>query len=311
MNIDSFRYLIAVEEYGSISSASRHLFITQPALTKQILKLESELGGRLFNRNSRPISFTALGKTALRYAHQMVRLYNDMLEELDAQLGQQNHTIRIACTLRGSGILMGLLQKLQADEWNLTILDGSADECEQWLLEEKCDLAFLTTPLQYRGIEVQVLEEDPLAFLLPESYQPQGPAAPESPEPGLLAVYTLLPQQLESFLFIMSKEGHSMFHAQKAFLEQSGIHPKKLLYVDQIDVGARLALGGVGAVLAPQSTAVALAKQGHTSRMFTVQGFPLSRQVVAAKKASRQLGHQAQTIWELCVKRSAARGEVG
>ena len=56
---------------------------------------------------------------------------------------------------------------------------------------------------------------------------------------------------------------------------------------------------------------VALAKQGHTSRMFTVQGFPLSRQVVAAKKASRQLGHQAQTIWELCVKRSAARGEVG
>ena len=45
MNIDSFRYLIAVEEYGSISSASRHLFSTQPALTKQILKLESELGG--------------------------------------------------------------------------------------------------------------------------------------------------------------------------------------------------------------------------------------------------------------------------
>ena len=33
MNIDSFRYLIAVEEYGSISSASRHLFITQPAVT--------------------------------------------------------------------------------------------------------------------------------------------------------------------------------------------------------------------------------------------------------------------------------------
>lgn len=53
-----FHYVVAVEECGTISSAARTLFLSQPALTKQIGKLESELGFQIFDRSKNPLGIT-------------------------------------------------------------------------------------------------------------------------------------------------------------------------------------------------------------------------------------------------------------
>lgn len=51
MDTNVFRYVVAVVESGSISAASRKLFMSQSALTKQISKLENQLGLKLLERN--------------------------------------------------------------------------------------------------------------------------------------------------------------------------------------------------------------------------------------------------------------------
>lgn len=55
MDTSIFRYVLEVEKYRNITQAAKRLFISQPALTKQLNKLEKELGFSPFDRTHSPI----------------------------------------------------------------------------------------------------------------------------------------------------------------------------------------------------------------------------------------------------------------
>ena len=56
MNLNCYQYVISIAENASISKAAKELFITQPALTKYLNKLEADLGVRLFRPLHQPAS---------------------------------------------------------------------------------------------------------------------------------------------------------------------------------------------------------------------------------------------------------------
>ena len=64
MDVDTrlLRYFAAVAEEGNLTRAAERLFVSQPALTKQIRQLESQLGTRLFTRSRAGMTLTAAGQ---------------------------------------------------------------------------------------------------------------------------------------------------------------------------------------------------------------------------------------------------------
>lgn len=66
MNIKQIVIFQAIAQYGSISEASRHLFIVQPALSRQIQQLENVLGVSLFIRRKKGIELTPAGEQLLK-----------------------------------------------------------------------------------------------------------------------------------------------------------------------------------------------------------------------------------------------------
>src|ERR1700675_3440325 len=81
MELHQLRYFCAVADTGSFSRAAEQSHISQPSLSQQILKLESELGARLFDRLGRSVRLTDLGKTLLPRARAILR-------ELEAAKGE-------------------------------------------------------------------------------------------------------------------------------------------------------------------------------------------------------------------------------
>src|SRR5579863_9602928 len=73
MELHQLRYFCAVAETGSFSRAAEQSHVAQPSLSQQILKLESELGARLFDRLGRTVRLTDLGKTFLPRARAVLR----------------------------------------------------------------------------------------------------------------------------------------------------------------------------------------------------------------------------------------------
>ena len=62
MTLTQLHYMNAVAEYGNFTIAAEKCFVTQPTLSMQVQKLEEELGVKIFNRSTKPIILTDIGK---------------------------------------------------------------------------------------------------------------------------------------------------------------------------------------------------------------------------------------------------------
>lgn len=90
MDTNVFRYVLEVDKCKNITLAAKHLFISQPALTKQLSKLEKELGFQLFDRAHTPITTTPQGELFLDFARRYQELEQDFQNDiaLSRQIGR-------------------------------------------------------------------------------------------------------------------------------------------------------------------------------------------------------------------------------
>ena len=84
-NLSSYKIFCAVANQGNISSAAKELFISQPAVSKAISKLEQNLNVILFERTSRGVTLTYEGRllyTQVEGAFHAIRQGEDQIKEL-------------------------------------------------------------------------------------------------------------------------------------------------------------------------------------------------------------------------------------
>ena len=72
MDLRLLRYFLAIVDTGSVNSAAVAVHVAQPSLSRQIRRLESELGLTLFNRSTKSLSLTAAGRAFLPVARDLV-----------------------------------------------------------------------------------------------------------------------------------------------------------------------------------------------------------------------------------------------
>ena len=74
MNTKQIQYVLALSETLNFSQTAEQLCITQPALSKQILHIEKDLGVKLFDRNHTPLTLTPAGEYFVRNARRLSAL---------------------------------------------------------------------------------------------------------------------------------------------------------------------------------------------------------------------------------------------
>ena len=112
MELRELKYFLAVAREESISKAAEALFITQPNLSRQMQKLEHEIGQQLFIRGTRKITLTEAGKLLRKRAEEIIELYNKTECELYAPITDISGDIYIG---GGESYVMGLIAKAARD----------------------------------------------------------------------------------------------------------------------------------------------------------------------------------------------------
>src|ERR1700753_804069 len=79
MNLRDLHYLLAVAELGHFGRAAAACNVSQPTLSAQILKLEDELGVRIFERVGRMVRTTAAGEEILAHARIAINAAADIV----------------------------------------------------------------------------------------------------------------------------------------------------------------------------------------------------------------------------------------
>ena len=94
MNFESLKHFYMIAKAGNISTVSKLVNLSQSALSQQISRLESDINKPLLIRSNKGVHLTPEGKIVLKFADNIVRTYNHMMEEVEAE-SKKNITIKI------------------------------------------------------------------------------------------------------------------------------------------------------------------------------------------------------------------------
>src|SRR5260221_1093644 len=98
MNLLQLRYFTAVAEELSFRRAAERLHISQPPLSFHIKAMEHSLGTRLFDRTTRAVTLTDAGAVLLERAHRILRLVDDVSDEMQAIAAGAAGALRVGLT---------------------------------------------------------------------------------------------------------------------------------------------------------------------------------------------------------------------
>ncbi len=169
--IQQLQYLIALHQHGSFSKAAEHCHVTQPTLSIQIKKLESDLGIELLDRSKHPVRFTELGMSVLAKAREAVGELRELNELITSSHDELSGELRVGIipTLAPYLVPHFLGAFLEAyPSIHLRITEFKTEEIIERLKSERLDVGVLATPLHEPGVSEQPLfYEQLLCYMSP------------------------------------------------------------------------------------------------------------------------------------------------
>lgn len=302
MDTNIYRYVVAVAECRSISAAARKLFISQPALTKHLRKLEDSLGITLFNRTPASVTPTPSGEIFLEYAAHYLKMEEEMNARLFQQAGVEKMHLKVATSNRG-GKYVGDYTVLFLNAYpNISpeYLFASAERCEEALENEEVELAVYTDPVISGRLEYMPLEEDPLILLVPRNNKLLEGKDIESN--GVNKPVEIEPERFQNteLTYILSTPDHSLYHAENSFFKKYKITPQHYFRVDLVDTRCSITCAGGGISLFPRTTVAGKQDLGDAV-ICTVKGEDMYRYVIIAKKKGHILSKSAEMFWRFMV----------
>ena len=175
MELRQLRYFVAVAEAANISRAAKKIFLTQPALSRQIKALEDEIGQCLLERQAHSIRLTPVGEALLREARELLQHAEQVVERVRAAGSGVRLRVGYAPSL-AAGLLSAAVENFtQAHpSARVELFDLSTEEMLEGLENNKLDVALSVgqqrgtrglkwTPLRRAPWQLVVNRNHPLA----------------------------------------------------------------------------------------------------------------------------------------------------
>lgn len=297
MNTKQLQYAIVVSETLNFSQAAEELGISQPALSKQILALEQDLGVRLFDRTTVPLTVTPAGAHFLEQARELLmredRLRQDMA---DFQTGKRGRlTIGISpfrCIYLIPQVIVQLQQRYPGIE--VVLHEGKSHELHKSAIDGVVDFSIMNLPVDETLLDVHPLEPEQLLLAVPEAMAANVPI--EVNEENSYPVADLSNCKDLPFIALGKQQVHRVLFDK--LCHNAGITPH--IAVEAVGITAAWALvrAGVGAALLPaQFVQTSHFREGI--RFFALKGTGAPRQPVIITRKGAALSEYAKAAIEL------------
>ena len=172
-NLSAYRIFYAVARLGNISKAAKELYISQPAISKSIQKLEDGLGCTLFVRSSRGVMLTEEGELFYSYVKSAFETLSQGEKKLhrSIELGIGYLKIGVSSTLCKYLLLPYLKEFIRRyPHISISISCQSTNETLELLEEDKIDIGLVVKPEKIKNIQFDYLKEIEDIFVATKDY---------------------------------------------------------------------------------------------------------------------------------------------
>jgi DNA-binding transcriptional LysR family regulator len=274
MNLDYLRTLISIVEEGNLSAAARARHISQPAVTKQLQRLEADLGLPLLLRGPRrQVELTPAGELAVAFARQTLA----RLEALEKELGAlkvvgQGTLVLAASTIPAEYVLPSLLADFHREYPAVKVEMSVSDSAEvaEKLLADKADVGMVGSRVPGAGLRLERLLGDEIVLVVPLDH-----AFARRKRVGL--------EELRGQPLVLREEGSGTRHSVDVSLATAGLElPQEdvVLVLGSTQAVLRAVEQGLG--LGFVSARAAATRQGRSLACIGLDGVDLGRDLYLA-----------------------------
>jgi len=160
MDFKRLEYFLSVAEHGSFSRAASVIGVAQPALGRQVQRLEEDCGARLFYRHGRGVSLTPEGEAFRVRIQPLIRDLGAAMDELADPRRAVNGLVRVGMTPTVLSLIgLPLIHRMRACSPGVRInfLSGYSGYVHEWLVDGRLDVAILHDARRSRHIGVDFL----------------------------------------------------------------------------------------------------------------------------------------------------------
>ncbi|MGW5860637.1 LysR family transcriptional regulator [Streptomyces sp. NPDC055239] len=170
------RYFVAVARELHFTRAAELLFVSQPALSKQIRALERQLGAELFVRDHRGVRLTSVGAALLPHAQQVLESWQSGAQAVERAKAEERSTLLVGMSTRPArgGLLPAVRSRFSEAHPAATIRlrQVSWEDASAGLADGTADVAFIWLPLpDLERYEWVVVAEEPRHVALPDMHR--------------------------------------------------------------------------------------------------------------------------------------------
>jgi LysR family nitrogen assimilation transcriptional regulator len=175
MELKELRNFMRVARAGSVSRAAEELRLAQPALSRQIGKLERELGVPLFARHGRGVRLSAAGSLLLDRAEAIVQLVHQTSEEIRDERSPVGGRVTLGVPPAAGRLLIPPFVEQFRKSWpkiSLHMREGVTSLLQEWLLEKRIDVGILHNPPHLEALSIRPILTERMLVVGPP--QPHG-----------------------------------------------------------------------------------------------------------------------------------------
>lgn len=165
MKLQQLRYVVKVAECGSITEASRRLFVSQPSITASIRDLENEMDVHIFERTNKGVIVSEEGETFLGYARQVLD-QADLLEGKYKGTSEQVPHFSVSCQHYSFAVnaFVDVIREFDAARYDFTLREEQTHEIIEDVAHMKSELGILYLSEHNREVIERMLAANELVF---------------------------------------------------------------------------------------------------------------------------------------------------
>lgn len=290
------KYANAVWQEGSFTAAAKKLYISQPALSMTIRKLEQEAGFPIFERAGKTVKLTPPGEKYIKAVEQILQIKANLEKELDDMLTLQQGQLSVGCTTVMATCILPRVLKRFMEKYpgvRLELKVESSQVLGQLLESGGMDIVIDNTQGQKDFLEYIPLFTEQILLGVPEAFTVNRQLQAFRFVPGD-ANETVPRVDVSVFAgepFILLKPGNKMRYIADGIFREQEMHPKVIFEFDQIDTAVNYIENGFGVSFV---TDIAVNSCSCENTCFYLPDTQFSqREVYAIYKKNKYLTHAA------------------
>ena len=301
MNSKQWQYAVALAEVLNFSKVSESLNISQPALSKQILQLEKDLGVKLFDRNYVPLRLTPAGEHFVKEAKALLYKEEQLKRSMETyRLGERGRLTVGMSPFRATYLAPKLVKALQErfPQVEIRIADTNSAQIRKDMEDGKLDLAVVNLPVDEAVFDYVPLEPDVLVLAVPNALLSSLP--PDAVGGGVemeFAACAALP-------FVVVEPAKEMRQLFETVCAAAQVRPPIAMEVVGLSTALAMARAGIGATLLPLQFVSGEATTATDLTLFRIKNDTYRRQPVAITRRGQYVSEVAQYAIELLTRGS-------